>query len=53
MAIKIIKACKILNVNISVLFELCKKIGKPINNLDPNSTIEDATLLLLIDMMKN
>ena len=53
MAIKIIKACKILNVNISVLFELCKKIGKPINNLDPNSTIEDATLLLLIGMMNN
>ena len=53
MAIKIIKACKILNVNISVLFELCKKIGKPINNLDPNSTIEDATLLLLIGMINN
>ena len=46
MAIKLIKACKELNIGMSTAVEFCKKQGKEIAT-DPNTRIEDDLYLLL------
>ena len=46
MAIKLIKACKELNIGMSTAVEFCKKQGKEIA-MDPNIRIEDDLYLLL------
>ena len=46
MAIKLIKACKELNIGMSTAVEFCKKQGKDIAT-DPNTRIEDDLYLLL------
>ena len=46
MAIKLIKACKELNIGMSTAVEFCKKQGKEIAT-DPNARIEDDLYLLL------
>ena len=46
MAIKLIKACKELNIGMSTAVEFCKKQGKEIAT-DPNPRIEDDLYLLL------
>ena len=46
MAIKLIKACKELNIGMSTAVEFCKKQGKEIAT-DPNTRIDDDLYLLL------
>ena len=46
MAIKLIKACKELNIGMSTAVEFCKKQGKDIAT-DPNTRIEDDLYLML------
>ena len=46
MAIKLIKACKELNIGMSTAVEFCKKQGKDIAT-DPNTRIDDDLYLLL------
>ena len=46
MAIKLIKACKELNIGMSTAVEFCKRQGKEIAT-DPNTRIEDDLYLLL------
>ena len=46
MPIKLIKACKELNIGMSTAVEFCKKQGKEIAT-DPNTRIEDDLYLLL------
>ncbi len=47
MAIKLIKACKELNVGLSTAVQFCAKQGKEIVNVDPNVRIDDDLYLLL------
>ncbi len=47
MAIKLIKACKELNVGLSTAVQFCAKQGKEIANVDPNVRIDDDLYLLL------
>ena len=46
MAIKLIKACKELNIGMSTAIEFCAKQGKEIA-VDPNTRIDDDLYLLL------
>jgi translation initiation factor IF-2 len=46
MAIKLIKACKELNIGISTAVDFCAKQGKGIA-VDPNTRIDDDLYLLL------
>ena len=46
MAVKLIKACKELNIGLSTAVEFCAKQGKVID-ADPNTRIDDDLYLLL------
>ena len=46
MAIKLIKACKELNIGMSTAVEFCAKMGYPIDT-DPNVRIDDDMYMLL------
>ena len=46
MAIKLIKACKELNIGISTLIDFCESIGHPVE-ADPSISIDDDLYLLL------
>lgn len=46
MAIKLIKACKVLNIGMRTLLAFCEKKGRPVP-ADPNCRLSDSTYLLL------